>query len=211
MNLKKIGIVLFLLIAVAGFSMSSVSAENGVKNGDFKVQINYHTNQYWITTFTSGAEKITKNKGGTYYLKFHSANRGFEAIIYEYMPLDYLPVACSMFYDNQVNPGEVFDVYYTGYLKDPKIVKSENFKDEFTLYPGDVVSGVFSQDIINVSHVPISYGHFTFNGKDFTMKINGNFDFGRSDINQVDFNVSYTLQDGTVRTTLIHVIRKPKS
>jgi hypothetical protein len=188
--------------------MSSVSAENGVKNGEFKVQINYHTDQYWITTFDSGTEKMTKNKAGTYYLKFPMDNTGFEATIYEYMPLDPFPVACSEYYNGHVNPGDVFDVYYTGYLKNPTIVKSESFKDEFTLYPGDEVSGQFSQDVINSSRILLMDGHVYYDGKNFRIIINSNFDFGRSDINSRDVPVSYTLQDGTVKNTIIHVIRK---
>jgi hypothetical protein len=45
-------------------------------------------------------------------------------------------------------------------------------------------------------------------GKNFEIKIHSNFDFGRSDINSRDVPVSYTLEDGTVKNTIIHVIKK---
>jgi hypothetical protein len=203
MNVKKIGIVLFLLIAVAGFCLSEVSAGNerdiveynGVYiENDFNMATTHSTNtdeiwemlknDRWVIPLKSDAKSFQSAAGR----KDSRGNLQRSNVGYLINRIEYLDYQIDWFH------------YYLDF-RGP-----ETRVGGFTALRGNTITGSFDKNIVNAKNV-LTETRVTFNGKNFKIKINPTFDFYSTDVKERITPVNFTFEDGSYRAFNIDVFK----
>jgi hypothetical protein len=243
MNLKKLGIVLFLLIAVVGFTCNSANAATVTcKANDWSCNLHFlHIGHYhpeyesdenkYIFDIYNGVFDVTNYFHSPETKSFDLPDKYIGENIYIYI---YIGNAVGPFWEDYfaINNWDGTDInmethyilgwkdYRTSFTYDGKTYESGStdtvtyqiaddnpFKDKYTLMPGDSAYGYFDQEIVS-SKLNMCDGRITTKGKFFRIRIANNFQFYSWDGGQKhrDVDVPFTLKDGTVKTTTLHVV-----
>jgi hypothetical protein len=212
MNLKKLGIVLFLCMCLAGFSLSSVNAATSTTKDIVeynKVYIPQDFNIKFTDKYHTVAQyewQILMNEG--WFIKLESTGKSFESganrrdkkgnllrsnVAYI---ADHVGVHDQTLYDEEFSYRFIIDCRDTG-------IKTINLN----ALVSNTITGSLNKKIIDAEFKRID-ASVTFNNKNFEIRIPGNFNFGRSDINKRVVPVTFTFEDKSVQTVNVKVLRK---
>jgi hypothetical protein len=216
MNLKKLGIVLFLCICLTGFCLSSVSAEKVYHRTTNTLEVN----KLYIEADIKKANN-DKNTAWNYgYIIDDLVNKGYIKKVYDvsgrlpsgtgktatdkdgYVILK--PTNGTYTHDFVVGGGVEHHYVYNWIISDTGL--PANNVIDYRVNPGTTMTSFFTQKIISTKS-DYAFIHSNFDNKKFKIVVTKNYDFGRSDINSAFNNVTYTLEDGSIEIKQINVIR----